>query len=129
MKKILSLVLVLALAIGCMSFASAEPLKVYHDYQTTTNEMEYWLIQMSQGAKELTRAAWASAARCASTSSPGPAKKAATTLPSTSGTAIPARWHSTTGSASLPTGSAWKSSSEVPSPLHAYEIQIYFSPV
>ena len=53
MKKILSLVLVIALAIGCFSFSSAEELKVYHDYQTTTNEMEYWLIQMSQGAKEL----------------------------------------------------------------------------
>lgn len=53
MKKILSLVLVIALALGCFSFSSAEELKVYHDYQTTTNEMEYWLIQMSQGAKEL----------------------------------------------------------------------------
>ena len=53
MKKILSLVLVLALALGCVSFSAAEELKVYHDYQTTTNEMEYWLIQMSQGAKEL----------------------------------------------------------------------------
>ncbi|MBQ9291108.1 MAG: hypothetical protein IJL96_06590 [Clostridia bacterium] len=53
MKKILSLVLVIALALGCVSFSTAEELKVYHDYQTTTNEMEYWLIQMSQGAKEL----------------------------------------------------------------------------
>ncbi len=53
MKKILSLVLVAIMAIGCASFASAEKLTVYHDYQTTVNEMEYWLIQMSQGAKEL----------------------------------------------------------------------------
>ena len=54
MKKILSMVIVLALALGCIGFtASADELKVYHDYQTTANEMEYWLIQMSQGAKEL----------------------------------------------------------------------------
>ena len=53
MKKILSLVLVAIMALSCVSFASAEKLTVYHDYQTTTNEMEYWLIQMSQGAKEL----------------------------------------------------------------------------
>ena len=54
MKKILSLVMALALVLGCMSVtAMAEPLKVYHDYQTAVNEMEYWLIQQSQGAKEL----------------------------------------------------------------------------
>lgn len=54
MKKILSLVLVLAMALTCIGFtASADELSVYHTYETTTNEMEYWLIQMSQGAKEL----------------------------------------------------------------------------
>ena len=53
MKKILSMILVAMMMIGCVSFASAEKLTVYHDYQTTANEMEYWLIQMSQGAKEL----------------------------------------------------------------------------
>jgi len=54
MKKIIALALVLVMALGCVGFtASAEKLSVYHDYQTTANEMEYWLIQMSQGAKEL----------------------------------------------------------------------------
>lgn len=53
MKKIIALALVLVMALGCVSFASAEKLTVHHDYQTTANEMEYWLIQMSQGAKEL----------------------------------------------------------------------------
>ena len=54
MKKILSLALALCLMLTCFVFsASAEELTVYHDFQTTANEMEYWLIQMSQGAKEL----------------------------------------------------------------------------
>ena len=53
MKKILAIALVLVLALSCMSIASAEKLSVYHDFQTQANEMEYWLIQMSQGAKEL----------------------------------------------------------------------------
>ncbi len=53
MKKFASLVLVLAMILSCVGVVSAEKLNVYHDYQTTANEMEYWLIQMSQGAKEL----------------------------------------------------------------------------
>ena len=53
MKKLLSLVLVLVMVLSVASFASAEELTVYHDYQTTANEMETWLPQASQSAKEL----------------------------------------------------------------------------
>ena len=56
MKKILSLVLVFAMVLSCACFmasAEEEPLNVLHTYETTSNEMEYWLIQASQGAKEL----------------------------------------------------------------------------
>ena len=52
MKKIVSLVLAMMLALGCVSFAAAEVTDLL-DYQTTPNEMETFCYQYSQNAKEL----------------------------------------------------------------------------
>ncbi|MDD6041896.1 MAG: ABC transporter substrate-binding protein [Clostridia bacterium] len=53
MKKMLSLLLVLAMMFGCMSFASAEEIKNFRDYQTQANEMETFCYHYSQAAVDL----------------------------------------------------------------------------
>ncbi len=53
MKKIMSLVLALVLALGCVSFASADEIKNFKDYQTQTNEMETFCYHYSQAAVDL----------------------------------------------------------------------------
>ena len=53
MKKIVSLVLALALAIGCFSFAAADEIKNFRDYQTQANEMETFCYHYSQAAVDL----------------------------------------------------------------------------
>lgn len=53
MKKLLSLVLVLMLALSCVFTASATELTEYRTYITTTGEMETWCIQKSQNAADL----------------------------------------------------------------------------
>ncbi len=52
MKKLLSLVLVLMLALGCMATANATEITDYRTYITA--EMETWCIQNTQNANELT---------------------------------------------------------------------------
>ncbi|MBR4427935.1 MAG: hypothetical protein IKS78_01140, partial [Clostridia bacterium] len=53
MKKMLSVVLALVMALSVFAMANAEPLTNYVDYQTQANEVEYWCIQHSQGAVDL----------------------------------------------------------------------------
>ena len=53
MKKMLSLLLVLAMMFGCMSFASAEEIKNFRDYETQANEMETFCYHYSQAAVDL----------------------------------------------------------------------------
>ncbi len=53
MKKIMSLVLALVLALGCVSFASADEIKNFKDYQTQANEMETFCYHYSQAAVDL----------------------------------------------------------------------------
>ena len=53
MKKIVSLVLALMLVLGCMSFASADEIKNFKDYQTQANEMETFCYHYSQAAVDL----------------------------------------------------------------------------
>jgi len=53
MKKLLSLVLVLMLALGCMATANAAEITDYRTYITTTGEMETWNILYSQNAADL----------------------------------------------------------------------------
>lgn len=53
MKKLLSLVLVLMLALSCVVTASATELTEYRTYITTSGEMETWNIQYSQNAADL----------------------------------------------------------------------------
>ena len=56
MKKILSLVLALALLLSAMVFAmpaSADELTELHTYETTARELETWNIQLSQAAQDL----------------------------------------------------------------------------
>ena len=53
MKKIVSLVLALMLVLGCVSFASADEIKNFKDYQTQANEMETFCYQYSQAAVDL----------------------------------------------------------------------------
>ena len=52
MKKLLSLVLALAMGVS-VTAASAAPIKDFSDYQTQANEMETFCIQHSQGAVDL----------------------------------------------------------------------------
>ena len=53
MKKTLSLVLAIVLMLGCMSFAGAEEIKNFKDYQTQANEMETFCYHYSQAAVDL----------------------------------------------------------------------------
>ncbi|MBQ1257903.1 MAG: hypothetical protein IIX93_11620 [Clostridia bacterium] len=53
MKKTLSLVLAIVLMFGCMSFAGAEEIKNFKDYQTQANEMETFCYHYSQAAVDL----------------------------------------------------------------------------
>ena len=53
MKKLLSMVLVLMLALGCMATANATEITDYRTYITTAGEMETWNILYSQNAADL----------------------------------------------------------------------------
>lgn len=53
MKKMLSLVLAVAMLVSMVAVASAAPITDYDDYQTTANEMETFCIQHSQSAVDL----------------------------------------------------------------------------
>lgn len=53
MKKILSLVLAMVLVLGSVSFAAADEIKDFKDYQTQANEMETFCYQYSQAAVDL----------------------------------------------------------------------------
>ena len=53
MKKIVSLVLALMMVLGCVSFASADEIKNFRDYQTQANEMETFCYHYSQAAVDL----------------------------------------------------------------------------
>ncbi len=53
MKKIVSLVLALMLVLGCVSFAAADEIKNFKDYQTQANEMETFCYHYSQAAVDL----------------------------------------------------------------------------
>jgi len=53
MKKLLALVLVLALALTGVVSAFAEPLTEWHTYETIARELETWNVQYSQAAQDL----------------------------------------------------------------------------
>lgn len=53
MKKMLSLVLAVAMLVSMVAVASAAPITDYDAYQTTANEMETFCIQHSQSAVDL----------------------------------------------------------------------------
>lgn len=53
MKKILSLVLALAMLLGIASFASADELTSLNTYETQARELETWNIHYSQAAADL----------------------------------------------------------------------------
>lgn len=53
MKKIMSLVLALMLVLGSVSFAAADEIKNFKDYQTQANEMETFCYHYSQAAVDL----------------------------------------------------------------------------
>ena len=50
MKKIMALVLALMLVLGSVSFAAADEIKNFKDYQTQANEMETFCYHYSQAA-------------------------------------------------------------------------------
>ena len=53
MKKIMALVLALMLVLGSVSFAAADEIKNFRDYQTQANEMETFCYHYSQAAVDL----------------------------------------------------------------------------
>ena len=53
MKKIVALVLALMLVLGSVSFAAADEIKNFKDYQTQANEMETFCYHYSQAAVDL----------------------------------------------------------------------------
>ena len=53
MKKALSFILAIALVLSCVSFAGAEEIKNFKDYQTQANEMETFCYHYSQAAVDL----------------------------------------------------------------------------
>lgn len=53
MKKIVSLVLAIMLALGCVSFAAADEIKNFKAYETQANEMETFCYHYSQAAVDL----------------------------------------------------------------------------
>lgn len=53
MKKLMSLVLALMLVLGSVSFAAADEIKNFRDYQTQSNEMETFCYHYSQAAVDL----------------------------------------------------------------------------
>ena len=53
MKKIMALVLALMLVLGSVSFAAADEIKNFKDYQTQANEMETFCYHYSQAAVDL----------------------------------------------------------------------------
>ncbi len=53
MKKALSLILALVLVLSCVSFASADEIKNFKDYQTQASEMETFCYHYSQAAVDL----------------------------------------------------------------------------
>lgn len=53
MKKLLSLVLAVAMLVSMAAVANAAPITDFDDYQTTANEIETFCIQNSQSARDL----------------------------------------------------------------------------
>ena len=53
MKKVLSIVLALALLLGMASFASADELTELNTYETQARELETWNVHYSQAAADL----------------------------------------------------------------------------
>lgn len=53
MKKLIALLLALAMTVSMMAVAGAAPITNFNDYQTQANEIETYCIQHSQGAVDL----------------------------------------------------------------------------
>ena len=53
MKKIIAMMLALMLVLGSVSFAAADEIKNFKDYQTQANEMETFCYHYSQAAVDL----------------------------------------------------------------------------